>query len=188
MLRQVLVVVAFACVWAGSVEVAAAQHQRSYEFDGTHVAVSIERFAGISFTDFEGPGGSETRARLLLNASEVVPTDYARLGFDVFIRRFSVGLGGGVTSEDTGVLAPRVGYLLGLTPTVGLWLRAGGFYAAHPDAQWVGITAEALFGWFPYDIFAFTFGPTLDLAFGTEDTTRDYVSIGIPQLGMSVWF
>jgi len=162
-------------------------HERSYEFDGTHVALSIERFMGIDFVDFEGPGGDHVDARILLNASERVPTSYARFGFDVFLHRFSIGLAGGATSGDVAVLAPRVGYLFGLTPTLGLWLRVGGFYAATGGPNWAGITAEALLGWFPYSNIALHLGPTLDLAFATEDRDPDYVSVGIPQIGMTVF-
>jgi hypothetical protein len=162
-------------------------HERPYEFDGTHLALSIERFMGIDFVDFEGPGGDHVDARFLLNASERVPTSYARFGFDVFLRRFSIGLAGGATSGDVAVLAPRVGYLFGLTPTLGLWLRVGGFYAATSGPNWAGVTAEALLGWFPYSNIALHLGPTLDLAFATEDRAPDYVSVGIPQVGMTVF-
>jgi len=182
------IVLAIACLaWGSFVKPAAALHERAYEFDGTHFALSIERFMGLEFTDFEGPGGDDFTARLFLNGSERVPTDVARVGFDVFIRRFSVGLGAGVTSEDLAIIAPRVGYLLGLTPTFGLWLRAGGFYAATAGPDYVGISAEALFAWFPYDVVAIEFGPTLHAAFG-QDNAPDYVAIGIPSLGMSVFF
>jgi hypothetical protein len=173
--------------WGGLAGVAAAQHERPYEFQGTHVAVSIERFMGLEYTDVEGPGGDDFTARLFLNGSERVPTDFARVGLDVFIKRFSIGLGAGVTSEDLAIIAPRVGYLLGLTPQFGLWLRAGGFYAANPGPDYVGISAEALFAWFPYEIVAIHFGPTLNAGFG-QDNAPDYVAIGIPSVGMSVWF
>jgi hypothetical protein len=190
MLKQCIVLSVVALAWGSSVEPAAAQHERAYEFQGTHVAVSIERFMGIDYTDFEGPGGGDATARLFLNAREPVPTSFARLGVDVFIKRFSVGLAGGVATApggEIGILAPRVGYLIGLTPTLGLWLRVGGFYASVPNVNYAGLYAEALFAWFPYEIFAIHFGPTLDLAFA-NDPNPDYVSIGIPELGMSVFF
>jgi hypothetical protein len=173
--------------WSGTSEVAAAQHQMPWEFQGTHVALSIERFMGIDYVDFEGPGGGDVTARLLLNASEPVPTSLGRAGIDVFIKRFSIGVAGGVTSEDVGILAPRIGYLFGLTPTIGLWLRAGGFYAAVPGVKYAGITGEILFAWFPYEIFAIHLGPTIDVAFA-NDPHPNYVALGIPELGMSVWF
>lgn len=164
-------------------------HERAYEFDGTHFALSIERFMGIDFVDFEGPGGDNVDARIFLNASERVPTSSARFGFDVFLRRFSIGLAGGATTGDVAVLAPRVGYLFGLTPTLGLWLRVGGFYAATAGTDWAGVTGEALLGWFPYSNIALHLGPTLDLAFATGDDPRDldYVSVGLPQIGMTVF-
>jgi hypothetical protein len=157
-----------------------------YEFQGTRVALSLERFMGIDYVDFEGPGGSDVTGRILLNASEPVPTSLGRAGFDVFIERISIGLAGGITTEDVGLIAPRIGYLFGLTPTIGLWLRAGGFYAAMPGVKYAGITGEVLFAFFPYEIFAIHLGPTLDVAFA-DDPNPNYVSIGIPELGMTVW-
>jgi hypothetical protein len=187
MLKHCIVLSFVALAWGGSVAPAAAQHERYYEFNGTHVALSIDRFMGIDYTDFEGPGGGDLTARLLLNASEPVPTSYARFGVDVFIRRLSIGVAGGVTSEDTGIIAPRVGYLFGLTPQIGLWLRAGGFYAGVPNATYAGIYAEALLEYFPYDFIAFHLGPSIDIAFA-DDPNPNYVSIGIPTMGMSAFF
>jgi hypothetical protein len=183
--RSMVVALTFlACALASTPALA---HERSYEFDGTHIALSVERFTGVDFVDFEGPGGDSLSAHILLNASEPVPTSYARLGFDVFIHRLSIGLAGGFTTEDVAVLAPRVGYLFGLTPTLGLWLRVGGFYAATRGPNYAGLTAEALLGWFPYSNIALTFGPTLDLAFATGERDLNYVALGIPQIGMTVF-
>ncbi len=173
-------------IWGGSLEIAQAQHETRHEFQGTRVALSIERFMGIDYTDFEGPGGSDVTGRVLLNASEPVPTSLGRAGFDVFIDRLSIGLAGGITTEDVGIIAPRIGYLFGLTPTIGLWLRAGGFYAATPGVTYAGITGEVLFAFFPNDVFAIHLGPTLDLAFA-DDPNPNYVSIGIPELGLTIW-
>lgn len=173
-------------IWGGSLEIAEAQHESPYEFQGTRVALSLERFMGIDYTDFEGPGGSDVTGRVLLNASEPVPTSLGRAGFDVFIERISIGLAGGITTEDVGIIAPRIGYLFGLTPTIGLWLRAGGFYGATPAVTYAGITGEVLFAFFPDEVFAIHLGPTLDLAFA-DDPNPSYVSIGIPELGLTVW-
>lgn len=190
MLRQSLAVMVVVLAWGGSIGAAAAQHERSDEFDGTRIAISIERFMGIDYTDFEGPGGGDLSARLLLNAREPVATSYARAGFDVFIERLSIGVAGGVAQGIEGdavaILAPRVGYLFGLTPSLGLWLRAGVFYT-NDGPNYMGIYAEALLGWFPYRHVAITFGPTLDVAFA-DDPGPDYVSIGLPEVGMTVWF
>jgi hypothetical protein len=38
----------------------------------------------------------------------------------VFLHLLSFGIAGGFTSGDIGIVAPRVGYLFGLTPTIGL--------------------------------------------------------------------
>jgi len=190
MLRQGLAVMIVVLAWGGSIGAAAAQHERPYEFNDTSFAISIERFMGIDYTDFEGPGGGDLSLRLLLNAAEPVPTSYARLGFDVFIERLSIGVAGGVAKGISGdaiaLLAPRVGYLFGLTPELGLWLRGGVFYT-NDGPNYFGVTAEALLGWFPYRRLAITFGPTLDVAFA-DDPGPDYVSIGLPEVGMTVWF
>jgi len=172
--------------WGGSLEVAEAQHQMSYEFQGTRLALSLERFMGIDYTNFEGPGGSDVTGRVLLNASEPVPTSLGRAGFDVFIERISIGLAGGITTEDVGIIAPRIGYLIGLTPTVGLWLRVGGFYAATRGPNYAGITGDVLFAFFPFESFAIHLGPTLDVAFA-DGANRDYMSVGIPEMGVTVW-
>jgi hypothetical protein len=172
--------------WGGSLEIAEAQHEMPYEFQGTRVALSLERFMGIDYTDFEGPRGSDVTGRILLNASEPVPTSLGRAGFDVFIERISIGLAGGITTEDVGIIAPRIGYLLGLSPTIGLWLRAGGFYAATRAVKYAGITGEVLFAFFPYESFAIHLGPTLDVAFA-DDPNPNYVSIGIPEVGVTIW-
>jgi len=158
-----------------------------YEFRDTHIALSIERFMGVDYIDVEGPGGGDATARILLNASDGPPTTSARFGFDVFVERLSIGLAGGLTSEDAAIIAPRVGYLFGLTPTLGLWLRAGAFYEHTSGPNYFGVTAEALFGWFPYPILAFTFGPTLDVAFA-DDPNPNYLQLGIPELGMTAFF
>jgi hypothetical protein len=186
MLRRFIVLSVLAFIWGGSISRAAAAHELPYEFRGTHIALSIERFMGMDYTDFEGPGRARLTARLLLNASEPVPTTFARFGFDVFIERFSVGLAGGVTSENVGLIAPRVGYLFGLTPTIGLWLRGGAFYASA-GPNYMGVSAEALLEWFPYPLLAFHLGPTIDIAFA-DKPNPNYVSLGIPECGMTAWF
>ena len=107
------------------------------------------------------------------------PHSLGRFGIDIFIKRFSVGVAGGVTDKDVGILAPRIGYLFGLMPTIGLWLRGGAFYAATPGPNYVGVTAEALLQWFAYPLFAFHFGPTLDVAFADKQNLN-YVAIGMP--------
>jgi hypothetical protein len=187
MLRRCSVFLVLALAWGGSIGVASAQHERYYEFEGTHLAISIERFMGIDFTDFEGPGRSHVSARLLLNADEPVPTSYARFGFDVFIHRFSIGLAGGVATHSIGVIAPRVGYLFGITPTIGIWLRGGAFFATTKPVDYFGVTAEALLAWFPYPILALHLGPTLDLAFANHNNPN-YVSIGLPEFGLTAFF
>lgn len=183
--RYIMPFFAVVICWAAASDVAHASHERYYEFNGTYFALSIERFMGVDYTDFEGPGHDRVTGRLLLNADEYVPTNIARMGFDVFLRRFSIGLAGGVTTEGVGIIAPRVGYLFGLTPQIGLWLRGGGFFA-HAGTDYFGLTAEALFGFFPYPNVAITLGPTLDVAFA-KDPNPGYISLGIPQIGMTAW-
>jgi hypothetical protein len=187
MLRRCISLAIVALVWAGSVAGASAAHELPYEFRGTHFAFSVERFMGIDYIDVEGPGGGDTTARLLLDGGDGPPTTRARVGFDVFVERLSIGVAGGVTTDDTAIIEPRVGYLFGITPTIGFWLRAGGFYEATPGPNYFGITAEALFAWFPYPIFSIHFGPTLDVAFA-EDPNPNYLQIGLPEVGVTAFF
>lgn len=191
MLRSSLALSVVAFALFATAEAAQAQHELPYEFDGTHVALSIERFMGIDYTDYE-TGPSDVSARLLLNANEPAITNFARFGVDVFIERLSLGIAGGVATplagDDIGIVTARVGYLVGLTAELGLWLRGGVFYGANFPADYIGVTAEALFSWFPYSFLAFTFGPTLDAGFAQDDVPADYVSIGIPELGMTAFF
>lgn len=182
-LSFVLALAMFACI--GSAHKASAQHELHNEFRGTHFALSVDRFMGLDYTDYS-PGNSEFRGRFLLNASEAAPTQFARFGFDVFLERFSFGLAGGFTTESVAVVAPRVGYLFGLTPELGFWLRGGMFYA-KADSEYIGVYAEGLLAWFPYRHVALTFGPTLDLAFGARDRDPNYLSFGLLELGMTVW-
>jgi len=182
----VLSLTVLACTLSSTKAFAEIGHEHAYEFDGTHVSLSIERFMGIDYTDFKGPGGDKVTGRFLINADERVPTNVARFGLDVFLHRFSVGIAGGATTGDVAIVAPRIGYLFGLTPQLGLWLRAGGFYSKWGDATYAGLTAEAIFGWFPYPNVAITFGPTFDAAFA-DDRHTDYISIGIPQFGLTAF-
>lgn len=186
MLKKCLMLVALVGALGSSVSEAAAQHMRPYEFDETQVALSVERFMGLDYTDMDGVD-SDVKGRLFLNEDVSVPTNLARFGVDVFVERFSVGLAAGVTTEESGIIAPRVGYMLGITPTVGLWMRAGGFYAATPAAKYYGFTGEALLSWFPYAHLAVHFGPTVDVAFADKDNP-DYTSVGIPEVGITAWF
>ena len=186
MLRVFTVLSVMGLVWGMSSGPAAAQHERYYEFEGTHVALSIERFMGIDYVDFEGPPSGDVHARFLLNADEYVPTSYARFGFDVFIHRLSVGLAGGVTGDENAILAPRVGYLIGITPQIGIWLRGGAFFATTPGPNYFGITGEAFFAYFPYSRIALHLGPTIDLAFANRNFPN-YVALGLPEFGMTVF-
>ena len=187
MLKRCLGLLVVALAWGGTIRTASAQHERWYEFEGTHFAVSAERLMGIDLTDPEGPNNSSVRARFLYNGDVAVPTSIARAGFDVFIRRFSIGVAGGVATHDNAVINPRVGYLWGMTPQLGFWFRAGAFYAKAGAAEWLGFNAEALLAYFPYPVVAFHLGPTIDLAFG-QNRTANYANFGLPQLGMTAFF
>ena len=180
-----LLVVVFA--WCGMIHTASAQHEKWYEWQGVHFGVSAERLMGIDLTDPEGPNNSSVHARFLYNGDVAVPTSIARAGFDVFIHRFSIGLAGGVATNDNALINPRFGYLFGLTPQLGLWLRAGAFYAKAGSSDWLGFSGEVLFAYFPYPVVAFHLGPTIDLAVG-QDRTPNYANFGLPQLGMSAFF
>jgi len=170
-------------VLAGSTNKAAA-HERWYEFQGTHFALSIERFAGLEYLKVEGRE-AQTTARVLLNANDTVPTSSARFGFDVFIHRFSIGAAGGFTNRDVGVIAPRVGYLFGITPQIGIWFRGGAFFAAA-GPQYFGPYGEVLFNWFPFPQFAVHIGPTIDVAVANRNNPN-YLRIGIFDIGMTAF-
>jgi len=185
MRKQCFVVWVLAFAWAQAAVVASAQPQ----FRGTRIALSIERFMGVDYTDFQGRRGDVT-ARMFLNASEGVPTNCARFGFDVFIKRLSLGAAGGVTTDGVGLFAPRIGYMLGIVSHLGLWMRAGGFFASagnNPAPNYFGMYAEVLLQWFPHSSFALHLGPTFDMAFA-DDPHPHYVSFGIPQFGLSAFF
>jgi hypothetical protein len=192
MLRRWLALMGALIAWSCFNPIASAHPPLRGEFRDDF-ALSIERFMGADFTDYD-PGGDDVTVRLLLNASEPVPTSYARAGFDYFISRFSLGIAGGLTSDDVILLAPRVGYMFGLSRTIGVWLRVGMFISQNPGpADYVGVTAEALFHWWMHPNVSLHFGPTLDLGISQDDDddppyVPDFLSIGIPQVGLTVWF
>jgi len=184
MLRLYVVLAVMAWVLSGSLHVAKAQQNIGH---GTHVALSVERFMGFDYTDYEGPGNRHYHARILINADEPAPTNIGRFGLDVFIRRFSFGIAGGFTSDDRGVVSPRIGYMIGFTHNLGLWLRGGGFYATGGDVHYFGMSGDVLLQWFPTRNVSFHVGPTFD--FGVANNPYpNYVSVGFAEFGLSAWF
>lgn len=193
MLKPLLTLMGALAVWTCCIPTASARpndddyyyRDRFYRND---FALSIERFMGIDLTDWQEPRDSEVTARILINASEpTVATSAARLGFDYFISRLSLGVAAGFTSEDVVLLAPRVGYMFGLSRTVGVWLRGGMFVSENPGPDYVGISFEAYFHWWAFPNVSLHLGPTLDFGF-TDDRGYDFVNLGIPEMGLTLWF
>jgi len=159
--------------------------QAPTRFGTLRLAVSLERFMGVSWAKH---GDSEFRGRLLLNASEYVPTDSARIGIDVFIKQVSLGVAGGTTfgSNSVSIIAPRAGYFLSLERDIGLWIRGGVFFADY-DTGYFGVYAEGLLHWFPYENIALSLGPTFDFGSARGSHHDSFVSIGLLQFGLTAF-
>jgi len=193
--------VALSCLvaWLSLVGVAAAQS--SYDapppppayaepaaptrFGTLRLAVSLERFSGVSWAKH---GKSEFTGRLLLNAAEYVPTDSARLGIDVFIKQFTLGVAGGTTfgRGSASIIAPRAGYFLNLERDIGVWIRGGVFFADY-DTGYFGVYAEGLLHWFPYENIALSVGPSFDFGSARGHGYDSFVSIGLLQFGLTAF-
>jgi hypothetical protein len=130
---------------------------------------------------------------------------------------------GVITSQDAPsvtafALAPRVGYVLGFSPNIGLWLRGGLTYFTtsvdlHPDNTQFGTPSSYGFSGFsinlepqlvlaPVEHFAFTVGLVADLPLGGSQKTTTYlgngatqtesIGLGVTNIGLTVgllgWF
>ena len=125
-----------------------------------------------------------------------------RLGIDYFIgRNFTLGGNVGIFSNSINdrsqtafLLGFRVGYALRLGHVVSLWPRAGLSYSSasvegsNADYYNFGLTVDAPFAFALTEGFAFTLGPTLDLAFLAQHGDRDAteVAFGI-MFGLTGW-
>ncbi len=125
------------------------------------------------------------------------PFNSPRLAFDYFINdNLSVGgaLGyadldniNGNDNDSSGfILAPRVGYMIGISEVFGFWPRGGFTYYSFsdPDFDQFALTLEALFSIAPRPGFGFITGLVLDLGFsGSQDgpgnTSVDYTDRNI---------
>ena len=146
------------------------------------------------------------------------PFNEPRLGFDYFvIDQLSVGGALGYAEYDADdrtpygggdveafILAPRVGYYIGLGNVFGFWPRGGfTYHSADPEGRdnsqsGLALTLEAMFTVSPAEHFSFMFGPTFDMDLRgktecrfqgrDEDCTLRYRSFGIIQAGVIGWF
>ncbi|MCA9647437.1 MAG: hypothetical protein H6718_22355 [Polyangiaceae bacterium] len=123
------------------------------------------------------------------------PYNTPRLGLDYFINdNLSIGGAFGYASLDISddandpsgfILAPRVGYMIGISDVFGFWPRGGLTYYTFddPDFDQVGLTLEGLFSIAPRPGFGFITGVVLDLGFsGSQDfgqTSVDYTDRNI---------
>ncbi len=171
--------------------------------DAGHWAISLDRVFGFDYTKetasmngMDAQTNSTTSFSLFgsppLLASSVF--SFPRAGVDLFVAPgLSVGAGLGIThgSEDqtptgsttinvsfTGVMvAPRIGYVAHLAPSISFWPRAGvSIYYITLDSSssglnetlhFVAATAEAPLVFTIAPRVAFTFGPTFDMTFSS---------------------
>jgi len=132
-----------------------------------------------------------------------VPATIPRASFDYFVVE-SLSLGGSLgiymssgETESGGnsadwdkvtafALAPRIGYVFGLSDTIWLWLRGGPTYMSvsidpededdeDSDASVLQLDVEAMFAFGLTDSFAIEFGPSIGLPVSGEvDAGQDY--------------
>lgn len=126
------------------------------------------------------------------------PYNAPRLGLDYFISNnlsvggslgyasFEIDDGDGNDTDSTGfILAPRVGYMIGISDVFGFWPRGGFTYYSFddPDYDQLGLTLEALLSIAPRTGFGFVTGLVFDLGFSGErefgQTDIDYTDRNI---------
>jgi hypothetical protein len=177
------------------------------------LVISAERLVGISRTARQtNIGGvkdksSVNRANVLLNQNgDPYSYSHARLAFDYFaIDGLSLGgaLGFSANSGDNAnrefIIAPRVGYALMFSDSVGLWPRVGVTYQDQKTNVGVSgilaVTVEANLVIVPVEHAAITIGPTVDAGLGGKlnpkgpETKSDFKQdeLGI-QMGLSLFF
>jgi hypothetical protein len=186
--------------------------EKSFAQSGQFV-LSAERLVGVSRTAREtNIGGvkhkdSINRANVLLN-QDGNPYGYshARVAFDYFVMDglslgSSLGYSGnsGDASFSEFMVAPRVGYALMLSDSVGIWPRLGVTYQYEkaPDgaAGVLAVSFEANLVIVPVEHVAFTIAPTVDASFAgkfnpdgpTKKSDYKQEEIGL-QTGLSVFF
>lgn len=160
----------------------ASAEEGGFGADGNFV-FSAERLFGFSNDKFslDDPGNDVTYKGFGFGWSGAGTTPYnsPRLGLDYFISsNLSVGgaLGYSTFEVEDGndssgfILAPRVGYMLGISDVFGFWPRGGFTYYTFddPDFDQLGLTLEALFSIAPRPGFGFITGVVFDLGFSGE--------------------
>jgi hypothetical protein len=164
--------------------------------------VSAERLFGLTamHSSQDVPGGevnvNQTHFGLALAPTLGNPNVYAlpRLAFDLVpidgltlggSLGFSVGDLGGSTTLTTVVVAPRAGFVLGLTKVVGAWLRGGFTYfnaTTSDDADtrsttlWgLSLNIEPTLMISPFEHVSFTAGLVLDVPMAGKQSTERVV-------------
>jgi hypothetical protein len=175
------------------------------------LVLSAERLTGYVYTsNLVTSGGtnttrSSTTVSLLSSPTGVLSSNFGfpRVAFDGFVTDIlSIGgavsyvsaslSSGGTSSDITGLLlAPRVGFALGFSSSVGLWARGGVSYlsleAANTTTTLFALTLEAPFVFSVADHFALTLGPTLDLGLsGSRKTTVGPITQSVDVKGNDV--
>jgi hypothetical protein len=157
-----------------------------------NIAISIERLFGFSYSrdnpDGNGQTQTATTISLLSNPLAGATSGYTfpRLAIDGFVTD-SISVGGAVGFFSTSVspgngdlsgflLAPRVGYAMGLTPSITFWPRAGVTYVSADfgatTSSQLALTLEAPFVFGLTDHFGLSASALLDLGIaGSNETT-----------------
>lgn len=173
----------------------ASAEEGGFGADGNFV-FSAERLFGFSNDKFsyDNPIGDTTVKGFGFGwtGGNSTPYNTPRLALDYFINdNLSIGGAFGYASievdnddNDNGVdasgfiLAPRVGYMIGISDVFGFWPRGGLTYYTFndPDFDQFGLTLEGLFSIAPRPGFGFITGVVLDLGFsGSRDFGRTNV-------------
>jgi hypothetical protein len=203
MRKLIFTTVAAAVVLAASA--ASADPRLGYKGDA---ALSADRIMGITWSRRHRELGNQSQNDNVTGVTfmwrgDVQPTPFEapRLSFDYFVID-SLNIGGTVGYASYGddadeahfLLAPRVGYLFGISDAWGFWLRGGLTYHSvsrpgNGDEDGFAFTAEGMFTVTPVDHFGFVFGPTFDMDFtgSVGDADQSYRSFGI-NAGLVGWF
>jgi hypothetical protein len=163
------------------------------------VMISAERLLGLTamHTSQDIPGGelniNQTRVGLTMAPTLANPNIYAvpRLALDLTpidgltlggALGFAAGDFDASTSMTAFLVAPRVGYVLGLSHVVNLWLRAGFTYFnithtndpdTRSDTLWgMSLNVEPTLMIAPFDHIAFTAGLVMDLPVAGKQSTE----------------
>ncbi|MCA9593664.1 MAG: hypothetical protein KC776_10150 [Myxococcales bacterium] len=185
---------------------ATAEPRLGYKGDA---ALSADRMMGFTWSRAHREFGGQSETVNVTGATfmwrgraQPTPFEAPRLSFDYFVID-SLNIGGTVGYASYGddadsehfLLAPRVGYMFGISQAWGFWLRGGLTYHSvngpgnNGDEDGMALTAEGMFTVTPVDHFGFTFGPTfdMDITGSAGDADQTYRSFGI-NAGLVGWF